>query len=131
MLGINRNHDSVSSKESFNEEIQACQQVRFWCICKIFGLNFTLSTTVRFKAQQILGGGVKMIPWIVLSTPKCKIMSPFALKLHENENVFKSRFLWISQKISVHCEHIQSHPTPSREILFDLLKHTPKWGEYS
>jgi hypothetical protein len=28
---------------------------------------------------------MKMIPLIVLSTPKCKIMSPFALKLFQKE----------------------------------------------
>jgi hypothetical protein len=32
-------------------------------------------------------------------------------------------------KIYGHYEHIQSPPTPSRKILFDPPKNTPKWGE--
>jgi hypothetical protein len=42
-------------------------------------------------------------PWIILFTPKCNIMSPFALKLHQKEKktLKKSRFLWIFQKNSL------------------------------
>jgi hypothetical protein len=36
----------------YSAHVQTCQPVRFWRIFPILGLNFAVSTTVRFKAKK-------------------------------------------------------------------------------
>jgi hypothetical protein len=66
----------------------------------IFCWNFALSTIYILRGKNYFSFFSKNDPWIVLFPPKCKIMSPFALKLPQKENkkFLKSCFLWIFKK---------------------------------